>query len=69
MSCHYPVHVSSIFPGSRFALMEVKSVLFYLLKKFDIVEVSKTVNPLILDPKEIKMAPKNGFWVGLRHRL
>lgn len=48
--------------------MEVKSVLFYLLRKFDIVEVSKTSNPLKLDPKEYKISPKNGFWVGLRKR-
>lgn len=49
--------------------MEAKSVIFYMLKNFDFVEISKTANPIELSPDAaLVMIPKNGFWMGLKQR-
>lgn len=52
--------------GSRFALMETKSLFFSLLSKFTIEQCSKTEIPLQLKPEVFQNRPKNGVWVALR---
>ncbi|KAF5279688.1 hypothetical protein FQA39_LY18237 [Lamprigera yunnana] len=54
--------------ASRFALMENKTVIFYLLSKFDIIPISRTPVPLKLAPGTITFGPKEGFWLGLKRR-
>ncbi|XP_050298451.1 uncharacterized protein LOC126737565 [Anthonomus grandis grandis] len=52
--------------GSRFALLEVKALLFHLLYHFEIVPTSKTPIPLILDHRSFNLTAKGGFWFGLK---
>ncbi|KAF2894714.1 hypothetical protein ILUMI_11459 [Ignelater luminosus] len=54
--------------GSRFALLEVKIVIFYLMCKFEIVPVEKTAIPLVLSKSNVNPLPDEGFWLGLRLR-
>lgn len=49
--------------GNRFALLEVKAVLFHLLSKFRIVPTEKTDIPIQIHPRSIGLNAKNGFWV------
>ncbi|KAF5300649.1 hypothetical protein FQA39_LY11110 [Lamprigera yunnana] len=54
--------------ASRFALMEIKILFFYLLSEFDLVPTKKTVIPLVLSRKKLVLAPDDGFWIGLKPR-
>ncbi|KAJ3645263.1 hypothetical protein Zmor_022932 [Zophobas morio] len=54
--------------GSRFALLEIKTLFFHLLSKFDLVPTEKTEIPLRLSPKKANMSPENGFHLGLKPR-
>ncbi|KAJ3645296.1 hypothetical protein Zmor_022962 [Zophobas morio] len=54
--------------GSRFALLETKTLFFYILSHFEIVPVEKTQIPLVLSKKQLNMAAENGFWLGLKRR-
>nr|WIT94147.1 cytochrome P450 monooxygenase CYP9AN7 [Euwallacea interjectus] len=52
--------------GSRFALLEVKTVLFHLLSKFKLVVIEKTQVPLKLSKKfVINIRPEAGLWLGI----
>lgn len=52
--------------GNRFALLEMKSILFHLFKEFKIERHEKSIVPLMkLDPSSTKLDPKGGFWVKL----
>ncbi|XP_055381432.1 uncharacterized protein LOC129612015 [Condylostylus longicornis] len=55
--------------GNRFALMEIKAILYYLLSEFKFVRSKKTVLPIELDARSFQLKPKGGFWlkVGLRN--
>ncbi|XP_066142085.1 cytochrome P450 9e2-like [Euwallacea fornicatus] len=52
--------------GSRFALLEIKMMLFYLLKSFEIVPTSKTLIPLKFDKSSVVFTPTGGFQLGLK---
>lgn len=54
--------------GSRFALMEVKTIFSHLLRKFDIVVTKKTDIPFRLSKKQFTLASENGVWLGLKLR-
>jgi len=54
--------------GSRFALMSMKAILFFLLLKFDLVPVDKTQIPLKFDNRMLFLIPYGGFWIGLKPR-
>ncbi|KAJ3645285.1 hypothetical protein Zmor_022951 [Zophobas morio] len=51
--------------GSRFALLETKTLFFYILSNFEIVPVEKTQIPLVLSKKQFNLTAENGFWLGL----
>ncbi|CAG9827136.1 unnamed protein product [Diabrotica balteata] len=53
--------------GSRFAVLECKTVMVCLLRKFDIVPTKNTRNPLRFK-KNITVSSRDGFWLGLRKR-
>ncbi|XP_011699250.1 PREDICTED: cytochrome P450 9e2-like, partial [Wasmannia auropunctata] len=53
--------------GNRFALMEAKIMLFYLLWRCDVEPDVKTRIPLVLK-KAFPMRPDGGFWFKLRAR-
>lgn len=50
----------------RFAYMEIKAILFYMLCDLKIEESEKSCVPLTLDSALPRLAPKNGFWVRLK---
>lgn len=54
--------------GNRFALMEIKIMLFYLLWHCDIEADPKTKEPIVLNKKTFIITPENGFWLKLRTR-
>ncbi|XP_059612486.1 probable cytochrome P450 9f2 [Phlebotomus argentipes] len=54
--------------GSRFALMEVKSLIFYLIINFHFDLSDKTEDPLILAGSAVGLKARNGVWIKFRPR-
>lgn len=54
--------------GSRFALMEVKALVFSVLSNFTIEKNSRTEIPLQIKPDVFQNRPKNGVWVTLKSK-
>ncbi|KAL2726635.1 LOW QUALITY PROTEIN: CP9E2 protein [Vespula squamosa] len=54
--------------GNRFALLEMKVLIFHLLARCNLKPFSKTQNPLQLSKKGISMTAENGFWIDLERR-
>ncbi|XP_058064822.1 probable cytochrome P450 9f2 [Anopheles bellator] len=54
--------------GSRFALMEVKAVLYYLLKQFRVVPCARTQIPLQLKKSATQFATEHGVWLEFQSR-
>lgn len=49
--------------GSRFALMELKTIIYYLLLNFNFEPTEKTQIPLKLKFNPIQFLPEKGVWV------
>jgi cytochrome P450 family 9 len=54
--------------GSRFALLEAKTLFFYILANFEIVPTEKTKIPLVLSKQGFNMTAEGGFWFGFKRR-
>jgi cytochrome P450 family 9 len=54
--------------GNRFALMEMKIMMFYLLWRCDVEPDVKTGIPIVLKKLTPAMMPEKGFWMKLRTR-
>ncbi|KAK9752578.1 Cytochrome P450 [Popillia japonica] len=54
--------------GSRFAILEAKTIFFFMLSKFTFVAIDKTQIPIKLSKKSFNLAGENGIWVGLEQR-
>ncbi|XP_044766592.1 uncharacterized protein LOC123322677 [Coccinella septempunctata] len=54
--------------GSRFALMEIKALLFYLLRHFELIPVEKTQIPVKISKNAFNIIPEDGLYVGLKRR-
>jgi len=54
--------------GNRFALMETKLALVYLLSRFSLKVVAKTPIPIKIIQKGFNMSIDGGFWLGLEKR-
>jgi len=54
--------------GSRFALLEIKTIMFYMLSKFNFVATEKTQIPIVLSKKSFNIVGENGMWIGLEPR-
>nr|AGM32643.1 cytochrome P450 [Coptotermes formosanus] len=54
--------------GNRFALMEAKLALAYLLSRFSVKVVAKTPIPIKIVQKGFNMSIDGGFWLGLEKR-
>ncbi|KAJ3640966.1 hypothetical protein Zmor_027498 [Zophobas morio] len=52
--------------GSRFAILESKLIIFYILRNFEVVQIEKTQVPIVLDKKKINLAAQGGVWLGLK---
>ncbi|XP_036323943.1 probable cytochrome P450 9f2 [Rhagoletis pomonella] len=51
--------------ASRFAPLEAKAILYYLVRDFRITAAKKTILPIELEKKGLSLAPINGFWLKL----
>ncbi|KAB0793181.1 hypothetical protein PPYR_12801 [Photinus pyralis] len=54
--------------ANRFALLEIKILIFNLLQHFEVVVVDKSDIPIKLSPKQFTLNAKNGFWFGFKSR-
>lgn len=54
--------------GSRFALMEMKTVFYYLLLNFSIEVTKKTQIPLKYDKTPVGLKTEKGIWIALKPR-
>ncbi|XP_045463873.1 uncharacterized protein LOC123673437 [Harmonia axyridis] len=54
--------------GSRFALMEVKALIFYIFRHFEVVPIEKTEIPPKFNKNAFGFIPENGFHLGLKKR-
>lgn len=54
--------------GNRFAIMEAKVMIFYLLKHFNLNVSSKTEIPMIVRSSPFGLTPKNGLHLSLKKR-
>ncbi|XP_066257529.1 cytochrome P450 9e2-like [Euwallacea similis] len=52
--------------GSRFAILEAKALLYYLLLNFQIVPIKKTAIPLKLSKTTLQHTAEGGYWMGLK---
>ncbi|XP_013101421.1 probable cytochrome P450 9f2 [Stomoxys calcitrans] len=55
--------------GSRFALLETKVMIYYLLREFKFTPAKQSCIPLKLNPASFQLAPKDGFWVNFISRV
>lgn len=54
--------------GSRFALMEVKTIFYYLLRNFSFEVTEKTQIPLKLEATTVGLKSEKGIWIALKSR-
>lgn len=54
--------------GSRFALMELKTIFYYLMLNFQLEVTGKTQIPLKLTNSPIGLKTEKGIWVALKAR-
>jgi cytochrome P450 family 9 len=54
--------------GSRFALMELKTIFYYLMLNFSFERTEKTHIPFKYEDTPLAMKSINGIWVGLKPR-
>ncbi|XP_065167280.1 cytochrome P450 9e2-like [Atheta coriaria] len=54
--------------GSRFALMECKTLVFHILRNFELTVIAKTTIPMKLAKQQFNPAIEGGFWVGYKRR-
>ncbi len=55
--------------GMRFAQLEAKLGLAALVRHYEIVPCSQTVDKVEIDPESFLMSPKGGLWVAFRKRF
>ncbi|KAK9752570.1 Cytochrome P450 [Popillia japonica] len=51
--------------GSRFAILESKTIFFSMLSKFNFIAIDKTEIPVKLSKKTFNIVGENGMWIGL----
>lgn len=54
--------------GSRFALLDLKTLFVCLIAKFELVPVEQTQIPLKFSKTALNITPENGFWLGFKRR-
>lgn len=58
----------NIIVGSRFALLEMKTLLFHIIRNFEITPNKKTQIPLIHSKSGFNFSGRNGTWVDFKVR-
>jgi len=67
-SCYMPFGLGPrMCIANRFAILEVKVLLFHLLARCELKPCAKTESPIKFK-KGIIMMPENGFWLNIQHR-
>ncbi|XP_070152270.1 cytochrome P450 9e2-like [Polyergus mexicanus] len=54
--------------ANRFALLEMKVLLFHLLARCELKPCAKTTLPLKFNKKDLTLMPENGFWLNVQRR-
>ncbi|XP_032665501.1 cytochrome P450 9e2-like [Odontomachus brunneus] len=54
--------------ANRFALLEIKVLMFHLLSQCDLKPCAKTTLPVKLSKKGLALMPENGFWLKVQRR-
>lgn len=54
--------------AGRFAILEVKILLFHLLARCELQPCAKTPLPLKFSKKSLSLAPEGGFWLNVKRR-
>lgn len=49
--------------ANRFAILELKALLFYILRDYRLEASPKSMRPLELKKSGFQLAPENGFWI------
>lgn len=57
-----------LYIGAKFAILEMKSLLFHLIKNFEVTPNEKTDIPLELWKDRFFFVPKNGFHISFKRR-
>lgn len=57
-----------LFLGMRFAVQEIKTLLFHLIRSFQVIPNEKTEVPLELLNDRITIVAKNGFHLAFKKR-
>lgn len=52
--------------GSRFALLECKTLFYHLLRNFEIVPIKRTRIPLTLSKSSFNVKAEGGHWLGMK---
>ncbi|XP_037953656.1 probable cytochrome P450 9f2 [Teleopsis dalmanni] len=55
--------------ASRFAQLEAKALIYFLVRDFSIKQTSKTTIPMELSAATFQLIPKSGFWLKLVPRI
>ncbi|KAG7160000.1 Cytochrome P450 6B6-like [Homarus americanus] len=62
-------YLDMVFAGMRFALMEAKVAIVYLLQEFAFIPSKKTQVPLIIEKRSGLLKAQDGVWVRLAKRI
>lgn len=54
--------------GCRFGLMEIKTIIYYILLNFSFEKTEKTQIPFRYEKVPVSMRSENGIWIGLKPR-
>lgn len=54
--------------GSRFALMEMKAIMYHLILHFSFEVIGRTTIPFKYEETPMAQRPIDGFWIGLKSR-
>jgi len=67
-SCYMPFGLGSrMYIANRFAMLEIKVLLFHLLARCELKPSAKTTSPIKFH-KSLLMMPENGFWLNIQRR-
>lgn len=62
-------NISYSISGSRFALLELKVIIYNLILNFEIVKCEKTIDPIRLQPADFTVRALGGSWVKFERRI
>lgn len=68
-SCYLPFGIGPrMCIANRFALLEIKVLMFHLLARCELKPCAKTTLPMKYDKKNLFLSPEGGFWLNVQRR-